>query len=114
MVCGIAICQNARFIAIILPAALGLFAAADMLMSNAYTDGMHFVEIRHGASRELWVTAGPRKEAVANVLRHFSSGHVAELSHRRVTNEEASRLKLKNGEACVYDEPGSDRRRRPR
>jgi hypothetical protein len=84
------------------------------LMSDPYTHGMHFVEVRHGTSREMWITAGPRKEAVANVLRHFSPGHLAELSQRRVTLEEESRLKLKNGEARVYDEPGSDRGRRPR
>jgi hypothetical protein len=83
-------------------------------MNNAYTDGMHFIDVRHGTSREVWITAGPRKEAVANVLRHFSPGHIAELSPRRVTNEEASRLSLKNGEARVYDEPGSDRGRRLR
>ena len=97
-----------------MPAALGLFAAASTLMSNPYTDGMHFVDVRHGTSREIWITAGPRKEAVANVLRHFSPGHIAELSPRRVTNEEASRLSLKNGEARVYDEPGSGRGRRLR
>jgi hypothetical protein len=71
--------------------------------------GMHFVEVRHGASRELWVTAGPRKEALANVLRHFSHGHIAELSDRRVTPEEALHLNLKNGEARVYDPPSSNR-----
>jgi hypothetical protein len=76
----------------------------------SYADlGLHFVEVRHGASRELWVTAGPRKEAVANVLRHFSPGHVAELSDRRITAEEAVQLKLKNGEARVYDQPSSHR-----
>jgi hypothetical protein len=71
-------------------------------MSNA-DSGMHFVVIGHGTSRELWVTAGPRKEAVANVLRHFSQGHTAELSDRRITPAEAFHLKLKNGEARVYD-----------
>ena len=77
----------------------------------SYADlGLHFVVVRHGTSRELWVTAGPRKEAVANVLRHFSHGHVAELSDRRITAEEASHLKLKNGEARVYD-PSSTRDR---
>jgi len=79
-------------------------------MSNADV-GMHFVEVQHGASRELWVTAGPRKEAVANVLRHFSRGHIAELSDRRITPEEAFHLKLKNGEARVYDQPSSNRGR---
>ena len=64
--------------------------------------------VRSGSRR------APRKEAVANVLRHFSPGQIAELSPRRVTNEEASRLSLKNGEARVYDEPGSDRGRRLR
>jgi hypothetical protein len=78
-------------------------------MSNADL-GLHFVEVRHGASRELWVTAGPRKEAVANVLRHFSKGHIAELSDRRITAEEALHLKLKNGEARVFD-PSSTRDR---
>jgi hypothetical protein len=77
-------------------------------MSNADL-GLHFVVVRHGISRELWVTAGPRKEAVANVLRHFSPGHIAELSDRRVTAEEAVHLKLKNGEARVYDDPSSQR-----
>ena len=78
----------------------------------SYADlGLHFVVVRHGISRELWVTAGPRKEAVANVLRHFSKGHVAELSDRRITAEEASQLKLKNGEARVYDQPSSNRDR---
>lgn len=66
--------------------------------------GMHFVVICHGTSRELWVTAGPRKEAVANVLRQFSPGHTAELFDRRITPEEAFHLKLKNGEARVYDQ----------
>jgi hypothetical protein len=66
----------------------------------SYADlGLHFVLVRHGTSRELWVTAGPRKEAVANVLRNVSPGHVAELSDRRITAEEAVHLKLKNGEA---------------
>ena len=79
----------------------------------SYADlGLHFVEVRHGASRELWVTAGPRKEAVANVLKHFSPRHLAQLSDRRLTAEEASRLKLKNGEACVYDQLVSERGRR--
>ena len=78
----------------------------------SYADlGLHFVMIQHGASRELWVTAGPRKEAVANVLRHFSKGHVAELSDRRITAEEAVHLKLKNGEARVFDDPSSHRDR---
>ena len=76
----------------------------------SYADlGLHFVEVRHGASRELWVTAGPRKEAVANVLRHFSKGHFDELSDRRITAEEASHLTLKNGEARVYDQRSSHR-----
>jgi hypothetical protein len=75
-------------------------------MSNADV-GMHFVEVQHGTSRELWVTAGPRKEAVANVLRHFSQGHIAELSDRRITPE-AFHLRLKNGEARVYDQPLSN------
>jgi hypothetical protein len=76
----------------------------------SYADlGLHFVEVRHGASRELWVTAGPRKEAVANVMRHFSKGHVVLLSDRRITAEEASQLKLKNGEARVYEQPSSHR-----
>jgi hypothetical protein len=79
-------------------------------MSNAYL-GLHFVVVRHGISRELWVTAGPRKEAVANVLKHFSQGHIAELSERRITSEEAVHLELKNGEARVYDDPSSHRRR---
>ncbi len=83
-------------------------------MNNEYSDGVHFVEVRHGLSREVWVTSGPRKEAVANVLRHFSSGHVAELSQRRVTQEEAVRLNLKNGEARVYDDPNARPERRPR
>ena len=77
-------------------------------MSSAYLDSMHFVEVRHDTSRELWVTAGPRKEAVANVLKHFSPGHLAQLSDRRITAEEASRLKLKNGEACEYGQAASD------
>jgi hypothetical protein len=71
--------------------------------------GTHFVVVRRGAWRELWVTAGPRKEAVANVLRHFSQGHTAELSDRRIGPEEAFQLKLKNGEARVFDQPSSDR-----
>ena len=78
-------------------------------MNNAYLDGMHFVEVRHGTSRELWVTAGPRREAVANVLKHFSPGHIAELSDRRISPEEALHLKLKNGEAHV--QPSSNRGR---
>jgi hypothetical protein len=78
-------------------------------MSNTYFDGMHFVEVRYGTSRELWVTAGPRKEAVANVMKHFSSGRQVLLCDRRVTVEEAARIKLKNGEACVYDESPSAR-----
>ena len=77
-------------------------------MSNADV-GMHFVVVRHGSSSELWVTAGPRKEAVANVLKHFSQGHIAELSDRRITPGEAVQLKLKNGEARVYDQPSSNR-----
>jgi hypothetical protein len=81
-------------------------------MSNIFLDGMHFVDVRHGTSREIWVTAGPRKEAVANVLKHFSPGHIAQLSDRRVTPEEAGRFKLKNGEACVFDDPASGRGRR--
>jgi hypothetical protein len=76
-------------------------------MSNTYFDGMHFVEVRHGASRELWVTAGPRKEAVANVLKHFSRGRQVLLCDRRVTLEEAAHIKLRNGEACVYDDSSS-------
>ena len=80
-------------------------------MNNAYLDGMHFVEVRHGTSRELWVTAGPRREAVANVLKHFSPGHIAELSDRRITSEESDHLKLKNGEARVYDQSPSSRGR---
>jgi hypothetical protein len=83
-------------------------------MKNPFSDGVHFVEVRHGLSREVWVTAGPRKEAVNNVLRHFSSGHLAEVSARRVTHEEADRLKLKNGEARVYDDPNASRGRQPR
>jgi hypothetical protein len=82
----------------------------------SYADlGLHFVVVGHGTSRELWVTAGPRKEAVANVLRHFSKGHIAELSDRRTTPEEAAQLKLKNGEARVFDDPSSRDRglRRP-
>ena len=71
--------------------------------------GMHLVLVKRGTSRELWVTAGPRKEAVANVLRYFSRGHMAELYDRRVTPEEASCLKLKNGEARVYDQPSLHR-----
>ena len=76
-------------------------------MGNPFTDGMHFVEVRHDTSREIWITAGPRKEAVANVLKHFSRGHIAELCQKRVTYEEASRLNLKNGEARVYDDPNA-------
>ena len=83
----------------------------DMLGMNNADVGMHFVEIQHGSSRELWVTAGPRKEAVANVLKCFSHGHNAALSDRRVTSEEAFRFKLKNGEARVYDEPSTNPRR---
>ena len=83
-------------------------------MNTDYADGMHFVDVRHGLSRETWVAAGPRKEAVANVLKHFSRGHIAELSERRVTNEEAARFKLKNGEACVYDDPNESRGKRLR
>ena len=75
-------------------------------MNNA--EGMHFVVVRRGTSLELWVAAGPRKEAVANVLRYFSKGYMAELSDRRLTSEEASHLKLKNGEACVYDQASSN------
>ena len=71
--------------------------------------GMHLVVVRRGTSRELWVTAGPRKEAVANVLRRFSKGYMAELSDQRITFEEASNLKLKNGEARVYDQPSLNR-----
>jgi hypothetical protein len=78
-------------------------------MSNA-DFGMHFVLVWHATSRELWVTAGPRKEAVANVLRHFSRGHIAELSGRCITPEEGFHLKLKNGEARVYDPPSYNRR----
>ena len=70
---------------------------------NTFVEYLHFVEILHDRSRELWVTAGSRKEAVANVLKHFSPGHLAQLSDRRVTPEEASRFQLKNGEACVYE-----------
>jgi hypothetical protein len=81
-------------------------------MSSAYLDSMHLVEVQHDTSRELWVTAGPRKEAVANVLKHFSPRHLAQLSERRLTAEEASRFKLKNGEACVYDQLVSERGRR--
>jgi hypothetical protein len=77
-------------------------------MSNA-DFGMHLVVVRRGTSRELWVTAGPRKEAVANVLRHFSQAYMAELSDRRITPEEAFYLKLKNGEARVYDQLSSNR-----
>ena len=77
-------------------------------MSNSYLGGIHFVEIRHGASRELWVTAGPRKEAVANVLKHFSSKVIGQLSERCVTSGEAAHLKLKNGEACEYGQAASD------
>jgi len=71
--------------------------------------GVHLVLVKHGASRELWVTAGPRKEAVANVLRHFSHGHMAELSDRRISSDEAVRLKLKNGEARVYEQSSFNR-----
>jgi hypothetical protein len=71
-------------------------------MTNTYLGGTHFVEVQRGTSRELWVTAGPRKEAVANVLKHFSSVVVAQLSDRNVTSEEETRLKLRNGEACEY------------
>lgn len=78
-------------------------------MSNPYFDGVHFVEVRHGTSRELWVTAGPRKEAVGNVLKHFSSKAIGQLSERRVTSTEAAHLKLRNGEACEYGQPASDR-----
>ena len=82
-------------------------------MSN--TDlGVHFVVVKHGASRELWVTAGPRKEAVANVLRHFSQGYMAELSDRRISPEDAVQLKLKNGEARVYEQPSYNRGQRLR
>jgi hypothetical protein len=63
-------------------------------MSNSYLSGIHYVEVQHGASRELWVMAGPRKEAVANVLN---------------TSGEAAHLKLRNGEACEYGQPASDR-----
>ena len=73
--------------------------------------GMHLVVVRRGTSRELWVTAGPRKEAVANVLRYFSQGHMAELSDKRLSPEEALCLKLKNGEARVHDQPSSNRDR---
>ena len=76
-------------------------------MGNPFSDGMHFVEVRHNSSREIWITAGPRKEAVGNVLRHFSHGHIAELCERRVTYEEAARLNLKNGEARVYEDPNA-------
>jgi len=79
-------------------------------MSNSDL-GVHFVQVKHGASRELWVTAGPRKEAVANVLRYFSQGHMAELSDRRLSPEEAVHLKLKNGEARVYEQPSLNRGR---
>ena len=78
-------------------------------MSNSYLSGIHFVEVQHGASRELWVTAGPRKEAVANVLKHFSSKVIGQLSERRVPSGEAAHLKLRNGEACEYGQPASDR-----
>jgi hypothetical protein len=78
-------------------------------MSNPYFDGLHFVEVLHGTSRELWVTAGPRKEAVANVLKHFSSKVIGQLSERRVTSGEAAHLKLRNGEAYEYGQPASDR-----
>ena len=57
-----------------------------------------------------WVTAGPRQEAVANVLRYFSHGYLAELSDRRVSSEEALHLKLKNGEVRVYDQPSANGR----
>jgi hypothetical protein len=70
---------------------------------------MHLVVVQHGTSRELWITAGPRKEAVANVLRHFSPGHLAELSDRRLTSDETLHLTLKNGEARVYDGPSPGR-----
>ena len=66
---------------------------AGICLSMSYASlGLHFVVVRHGISRELWVTAGPRKEAVANVLWHFSAGHIAELSDRRITAEEAVHL----------------------
>jgi hypothetical protein len=71
--------------------------------------GLHLVVIKRGSSRELWVTAGPRKEAVANVLSYFSRGYMAELSDRRFTTQEAFHLKLKNGEARVYDQPSLNR-----
>jgi hypothetical protein len=87
---------------------LALFALGLLSMSNA-DFGIHFVVVRRGTSRELWITAGPRKEAVANVLRHFSQGHLAELSDRRISAEEAFHLKLKNGEARVFDQPSSNR-----
>jgi hypothetical protein len=78
-------------------------------MDNPFSDGMHFVEVRHDSSREIWITAGPRKEAVGNVLRHFSRGHAAELCEKRVTYEEAARFTLKNGEARVYEDPNASR-----
>ena len=96
-----------------LPTVLGDAAVAGILlgMSNAYFGAIHFVEVRHGTSRELWVTAGPRKEAEANVLKHFSSGCIVKLSDRRITAEEAAHVKLKNGEACEYDQFASGRGR---
>jgi hypothetical protein len=78
-------------------------------MGNPFSDGMHFVEVRHDTSREIWITAGPRKEVVANVLKHFSRGHIAELCKKRVTYEEAALLNLKNGEARVYEDPNARR-----
>ena len=81
-------------------------------MVYPYDDGLHLVEIVHDRSREIWITAGPRKEAVENVLKHFSPGHLAQLCQQRVTHEEAARFKLKNGEACVYPAPAPSPRQR--
>jgi len=50
-------------------------------------------------------------QKISHLLKHFSPGHLAQLSDRRITAEEASRLKLKNGEAYAYDQLVSARGR---
>ena len=58
--------------------------------------------IRGAPTKQLWVAAVPREEAVAAVLKVVPAGWSAELSDQHLSPERAARLKLRPGEVREF------------
>jgi hypothetical protein len=74
-------------------------------MANTFAGGIQVVEVSMTDSviggtptKQLWVAALPRSQAVAAVMAAIPEGWTAKLSLQHLTVEHAARLKLRVGE----------------